>query len=831
MGMLRNRFVSAFSIGVALLSLLSVVAATAQGDALQQASDPNGIVSIEVEDYSSKAVGGPHAWEVITSADSSGGRAVQALPNKGKTRNFAKDYVVTSPRLDFKVNFVETGKHYVWVRGAGATAADDSVHVGFNGAASASSDLLTGFKRSLTWSQHTTGGAVATLDVNRTGVHMLNIWMREDGVVLDKLVLTTNPRYVPQGLGPIQIPPTSADGAPVIKLLGENPLTLEAGQNYVEPGATAQDETDGDLTSAIVIDDSAVDIARAGSYEVTYAVVDSTRNQAKVKRTVNVVDAQAALPAGWESLDVGDVELAGYATSSGRMFTVQGAGKEIWNQSDGFRFVYRELRGDGEITARVVSIDPVNPRTKAGVMIRESLAADSSHSMMNITPNNGAWNTRRLITGGRSSSRGHSFAPAPYWVKMVRIGDSFKAYESLDGGNWTLVDTQTISMAAAVYIGLAVTSNDPNAVATATFDNVVVKNRVDTVEPEPEPEPTPNSQPRENLVDKAIGFGGNTTGGLGGESCRVTNLNDSGAGSLRACAESEGPKWITFNVSGTIPLESAISVKSNKTIDGRGEHVVLAVYGLELFDVENIIVHNIEITNTASPKNTERNKNIKDAISINSLTDAKDTKNIWIDHVTFYKIDDGMVDIVSSGSHQNTPKNITISWSHLKDVDTSKVDRAMLFGNTYSENGAPDRNITVTLHHNHFDKLNSRLPHLIWGQVHAFNNYWNEPASSGAYITYNGQFYSENNIFEKKDGKQPTVLIEVGPNPNIPGDPGADSVKSVGDWLLNGARVNERNPHSIFNPRSSYSYSAETANDSLRESVANHAGWQNVPAP
>ena len=47
---------------------------------------------------------------------------------------------------------------------------------------------------------------------------------------------------------------------------------------------------------------------------------------------------------------------------------------------------------------------------------------------------------------------------------------------------------------------------------------------------------------REDLINNVIGFGKNTTGGKGGTLCQVTNLNDSGTGSLRACAESTGPK-------------------------------------------------------------------------------------------------------------------------------------------------------------------------------------------------------------------------------------------------------------------------------------------------
>ncbi|MCP3997084.1 MAG: DUF5011 domain-containing protein, partial [bacterium] len=78
--------------------------------------------------------------------------------------------------------------------------------------------------------------------------------------------------------------------APVITLLGANPQTIEAGSPYVELGATANDNYDGDITGSIVIDASAVDTGTVGSYLVTYDVTDSEGNPTTALRTVNVVD-------------------------------------------------------------------------------------------------------------------------------------------------------------------------------------------------------------------------------------------------------------------------------------------------------------------------------------------------------------------------------------------------------------------------------------------------------------------------------------------------------------------------------------------------------------
>jgi len=77
--------------------------------------------------------------------------------------------------------------------------------------------------------------------------------------------------------------------APIITVLGDNPLTHEAATSYSDPGATAADIGDGDLTSAIVVTNNVVDTV-PGSYTVDYAVMDSSGNTAMTSRAVGVVD-------------------------------------------------------------------------------------------------------------------------------------------------------------------------------------------------------------------------------------------------------------------------------------------------------------------------------------------------------------------------------------------------------------------------------------------------------------------------------------------------------------------------------------------------------------
>ncbi|HHT38181.1 MAG TPA: DUF5011 domain-containing protein, partial [Mollicutes bacterium] len=77
--------------------------------------------------------------------------------------------------------------------------------------------------------------------------------------------------------------------APVITVLGDNPVTINVGSAYNDAGATALDDVDGDLTSSIVTTGT-VNPNVIGTYTITYRATDSSNNVATATRTVNVVD-------------------------------------------------------------------------------------------------------------------------------------------------------------------------------------------------------------------------------------------------------------------------------------------------------------------------------------------------------------------------------------------------------------------------------------------------------------------------------------------------------------------------------------------------------------
>jgi pectate lyase len=122
----------------------------------------------------------------------------------------------------------------------------------------------------------------------------------------------------------------------------------------------------------------------------------------------------------------------------------------------------------------------------------------------------------------------------------------------------------------------------------------------------------------------AAGFGAMATGGRGGAIYRVTNLNDSGAGSFRD-AVSQGNRIVVFDVGGYITLLSPLSIKSNITVTGQtapGEGVGTRGYQVSLSNATNVIVRYMRFRHGLTP-----NQN-RDGVTIDSGT------NLILDHVS-----------------------------------------------------------------------------------------------------------------------------------------------------------------------------------------------------
>jgi len=192
----------------------------------------------------------------------------------------------------------------------------------------------------------------------------------------------------------------------------------------------------------------------------------------------------------------------------------------------------------------------------------------------------------------------------------------------------------------------------------------------------------------------AEGYGKYTVGGRGGKVYEVTNLNDSGEGSLRAAAEAKGPRTVVFRVSGTIDLKSNLGIKNpNITIAGQtapGDGICLKRYPLTI-GADEVIIRYIRV------RFGDESGQDSDAIS------ARYVKNLILDHVSASWSVDETVSIYHC-------ENITVQWCMITEsmFNSNHVKSTHGFGGIWGSNYG-------SYHHNLIAHHSSRNPRIASG--------------------------------------------------------------------------------------------------------------------
>jgi regulation of enolase protein 1 (concanavalin A-like superfamily) len=206
----------------------------------------------------------------------------------------------------------------------------------------------------------------------------------------------------------------------------------------------------------------------------TYFYTVSAVNIAGEGAASTVVSAtpNTLLPAPRLPMDLGNVGLAGSALFNTGTYTLTGAGTGISGTADACRFVYQMGSGDCSVTVRVQSLNNTGSGAKVGVMIRESLAANARTAGVWVSPANGILFTRRTSTGGNTSVTASTNKTAPYWVRITRTGNTFRAFFSTNGTSWTQFGSNVnISMSSTTSIGIATTSGTRTSLCTGVMTN------------------------------------------------------------------------------------------------------------------------------------------------------------------------------------------------------------------------------------------------------------------------------------------------------------------------------------------------------------------------
>lgn len=250
-----------------------------------------------------------------------------------------------------------------------------------------------------------------------------------------------------------------------------------------------------------------------------------------------------------------------------------------------------------------------------------------------------------------------------------------------------------------------------------------------------------------------VGFAaqnGGTTGGKGAASIINVSTEDELRAALTRGKNATEPRIV--HVFGKIEHAGggeAIEVGSDITLFGATEDAMISQINLYVKNASNIIIRNLKFSAVGSTKGSD-----SDCISIATTSSGK-CQNIWIDHCEFFNLTpirnpsaslkdkyDGLLDI------KKTSEYITVSWCYFHDHY-----KAVLVG--YTDTDTYDRKIT--LHHNRFFQINSRVPSYRGGTGHVYNNYYEGTVDEQGYFgdgvnsREGASLLVENNYFTKMD--------------------------------------------------------------------------------
>jgi hypothetical protein len=202
----------------------------------------------------------------------------------------------------------------------------------------------------------------------------------------------------------------------------------------------------------------------------------SRRGAARVNSPVADED-KGALPPPWQNRDVGELETRGNAAHYRGTFAVAAGHRTQHGPEDGFHFVFQSFQGDGEIIARVASIEPRDQKNRqphAGLLMRADLAPESMNVLMSLSGGLGTYFRQWGKAIDRPAQDRRPDLKPPYWVRLVRLGNRFAGYQSTDGHSWRLLAEAKSEMPDRIFAGLALVNARPGEVARATFDHVTL---------------------------------------------------------------------------------------------------------------------------------------------------------------------------------------------------------------------------------------------------------------------------------------------------------------------------------------------------------------------
>ncbi len=419
-----------------------------------------------------------------------------------------------------------------------------------------------------------------------------------------------------------------------------------------------------------------------GTYTVTASLTSLSTTQAtqvRVKRNIRVdVSPSAATLAAGESLAL-------TATATGAIKTV------TWSVAEG--------TAGGAITA-------------AGVY-----TAPGTAGLYNVVATSTADPTKSGSAAITVTAPAPVPAPTPVSVAVspqtasVIAGNAVQFTATVTGSTntgvtWSVAESGGGAVSASGLYTAPGTAGTYHVLATSSADTSKTSSATVTVAAAPPPPPPAGVVP---AFPGAQGGGALSTGGRGGTVYEVTNVNDSGVGSLRACVDATGPRTCVFRTGGTIQLASQLSIRNPYiTIAGQtapGGGIAISGKSVGQPTMFRIMTHDVVIRYLRIRRG---------ATGYPSGTVMLETgaNSVILDHCSLSWGEDETFSIWP-GDTTSTTRSITLQWSmvyeglygHNPDGYAHNVATAV------GSNATTSATMTdIDFHHNYYGNMGSRLP-------------------------------------------------------------------------------------------------------------------------
>jgi hypothetical protein len=236
--------------------------------------------------------------------------------------------------------------------------------------------------------------------------------------------------------------------------------------------------------------------ATAGAFQVTGEITRSGAETLVLGGPGSVLTIASPPPATFLAASIGDDTNPTFPAGGSLVtqpvgsptYTLTASGGDVFGKVDGCYFAYQEFDASQalDIIARVGINDfagGTNAWRKAGVMIRNSLDANSRNGYTLIAVNNGNGINAQIRPGdnvntiGATATGPRTNHDTPVYLRLTYEGDgnTFNMYwKELEGDDWTLIGTNLLNVAleGTIYAGLALTSHDTDEQTTIDFDRL-----------------------------------------------------------------------------------------------------------------------------------------------------------------------------------------------------------------------------------------------------------------------------------------------------------------------------------------------------------------------